>query len=421
MSRKPLFLALALSAVCSSNAFADTLDSARSVNQGLSSLPKNQSEVFYQRSSLAKGKTADHKIHLEAGKYYTVYGDCDDNCTDLNTDLLLNGAVVDKDHLQDSAPIINVSPERSADYVVRASMVECSSDKCDYHINVINRGEAPQTSYNSDENENVSPTEFLNHERERNLVSTGNTKNSAGEVLYKRSSMATGAHQTFHVNLKAGQPYKFYADCAPNNCSDINLKLSHGGKTLEEDTLDDHFPLFSHTPEKSGRYTLRVDMKQCQTNKCEFHVHALVNNHHYEENDDSDEVRAENLTPEQYLDYERKRNLEMVGQGDNQDAEIFYQRDKLATGKSADFSVNLKAKQNYRIFADCSPKSCGDINMELLHDGKVLDKDTDTDVYPMLFVEPEQEGKYTVRVNMAQCKEESACEFQVQIIDLKNN
>ena len=94
MSRQTLLAALVLSAL-TPTAFAD-LDGEREINRGLTSLSSTeQAEVFYKRSSLAKGKTADYTIRLEAGKNYGIYADCDDNCNDIDTDLLLNGKVID--------------------------------------------------------------------------------------------------------------------------------------------------------------------------------------------------------------------------------------------------------------------------------------------------------------------------------------
>ena len=416
MSRQTLLAALVLSAL-TPTAFAD-LDREREINRGLTSLSSTeQAEVFYKRSSLAKGKTADYTIRLEAGKNYGIYADCDDNCNDIDTDLLLNGKVIDSDHLSDSSPILRVNNvAKTQDYVVRATMVDCSTNACDYHVQAINSGDRMPTSNNGDD-DNFTPAQYLDAQRDYNLNSSGNTRGSAGELLYKRSSMAAGAQKTYHVNLTAGQAYKFYADCSPKQCSDINLSLSHNGSVVEEDKLPDPFPLFSYTANTTGRYTLRADMVSCQANKCDYNVHALENKNADVIGDDDYDDDVENLTPEQYLDGERIKNIVLATESDDKTAEVFYRREKIADRKTADYRVNLKANHSYRVFVDCSPTACSDVDAELWQNGKKVDSDTADDVYPMLVIAPKpRDSEYTVRVDMVKCKQDS-CDVSVQVVN----
>ena len=125
-----------------------------------------------------------------------------------------------------------------------------------------------------------------------------------------------------------------------------------------------------------------------------------------------------NLPPAQFLAQERKGNLNMVtGNPNNRSAEVFYRTGSLATGKSANHSVNLRANQSYGIYTDCAPSSCENVDMELLHNGRVVREDHMDDTYPLFHFTPSRSGAYTIRVKMVQCKPgHASCAYHTQVI-----
>ena len=125
-----------------------------------------------------------------------------------------------------------------------------------------------------------------------------------------------------------------------------------------------------------------------------------------------------NLPPAQFLAQERKGNLNMVtGNPNNRSAEVFYGIGSLATGESATHTVSLRANRSYGIYTDCAPSSCKDVDMELLHNGRVVREDHMDDTYPLFHITPSRSGTYTIRVKMAQCKPGYAsCAYHTQVI-----
>ena len=85
---------------------------------------------------LASGRTARITLTLRGGRDYTISGDCDADCDDLDLVLRLNGTEVDSDEGDDSVPVITISPEATANYTLEVKMADCSSARCRYDIEV---------------------------------------------------------------------------------------------------------------------------------------------------------------------------------------------------------------------------------------------------------------------------------------------
>ena len=103
-----------------------------------------------------------------------------------------------------------------------------------------------------------------------------------------------------------------------------------------------------------------------------------------------------------FFDDERAKNLEL-SQAD-QSAEVFYQRASLSAGKTAEYTVQMEKGQSYGVFADCdSDNQCTNLDMQWLHNGKVLRQDMAADTFPLFHVTPEETGSYTIRTIMSEC------------------
>ncbi len=125
-----------------------------------------------------------------------------------------------------------------------------------------------------------------------------------------------------------------------------------------------------------------------------------------------------NLPPAQFLAQERKGNLNMsTGNPNNRAAEVFYRTGTLGSGKSTTHSVSLREGGVYAIYTDCAPSSCENVDMALLHNGRVVEEDTLPDTYPLFKFSPSSSGTYTIRVKMAQCKPgHASCAYHTQVI-----
>ena len=270
--------ALVLLPVLSTSAFADFFDNERADNLAISQADQS-AEVFYQRASLAAGKTAEYTVRMEAGQQYGVFAACDiDNqCSNLDMQWLHNGKVLRQDTEPDTFPLFHVTPEETGNYTIRTIMSECAASSCDYHVQVVKQAEPP-SSVGALSNPNLPAEQFLAQERKANLeVTTGNGNNRAPEVFYRTGRLGTGKTANYTVNLNANQMYRFFTDCAPIGCENVDMALLHNGRVVEEDTLPDTLPLFTYTPRRSGAYTIRVKMEQCKPGyaSCAYHTQVI--------------------------------------------------------------------------------------------------------------------------------------------------
>jgi len=92
--------------------------------------------LLLRQQRLAAGQSHTEQVNLTAGKAYTFYGDCDDNCSDIDLTVRLNGRVVKQDVLGDSVPLFSYRPARSGRYSVTLPMKACSTDTCAASIHI---------------------------------------------------------------------------------------------------------------------------------------------------------------------------------------------------------------------------------------------------------------------------------------------
>lgn len=110
------------------------------------------------------------------------------------------------------------------------------------------------------------------HDVNREVVAAADP--GAKELFLRRTTLAAGQVFTLPVTLRAGKVYTFYGDC-DQACSDIDLSLSHNGRELDADRLEDGQPLFSWRANRSGTHTLKLSMETCARPRCAATVHAF--------------------------------------------------------------------------------------------------------------------------------------------------
>jgi hypothetical protein len=90
--------------------------------------------------SLNQNRNEMVSLDLDIGTQYQIMGACDTDCSDL--DLVLYdqaGNQIDEDVEMDDAPIVTVTPGRSATYRVKVIMANCSAEPCRYGIGVFGK------------------------------------------------------------------------------------------------------------------------------------------------------------------------------------------------------------------------------------------------------------------------------------------
>lgn len=115
---------------------------------------------------------------------------------------------------------------------------------------------------------------YFASQRLENLTASRAEKNS--EVLYKRGRLANGQVATINTNLKKGQQYGIYTNCnEAGSCINLNTALIANAQVLEAGNMAESTPVFHFTPEKSGQFSIRVVMTNCESNTCGYAVQII--------------------------------------------------------------------------------------------------------------------------------------------------
>lgn len=112
------------------------LDNAQTnLGQGLSPAQGFSDEV----TSLQPGRDHRWQVNLQAGRNYRIIGGCDNECSNLDIELIdSRGAVVASDMLPDDFPVVNFTPAQNGQYIVRIMMQACSVAPCYAGARVLN-------------------------------------------------------------------------------------------------------------------------------------------------------------------------------------------------------------------------------------------------------------------------------------------
>lgn len=91
-------------------------------------------------SSLRQGETQTFSVTLSSGRTYRFLGACDNDCTDVDLDVLdPYGRSAGSDVLEDDIPIVDFTARSSGTYTVRVIMARCSVDPCRTGVAVLGR------------------------------------------------------------------------------------------------------------------------------------------------------------------------------------------------------------------------------------------------------------------------------------------
>ncbi|MFC5345154.1 hypothetical protein ACETK8_00300 [Brevundimonas staleyi] len=102
-------------------------DAAAENTQGFTAVSGVQDEVV----ALQPTQVHNWTVQLQRGQSYRIIGGCDNECTDMDFELLdSSGKIIERDTLPDSFPIINVTPQSAGAYTVRFLMKTCTIAPC---------------------------------------------------------------------------------------------------------------------------------------------------------------------------------------------------------------------------------------------------------------------------------------------------
>jgi hypothetical protein len=88
---------------------------------------------------MGEGKTDSWTLNFEKGTSYRIVGVCDKDCSDLDIEILDGSTVIEKDVLDDDAPIVSFSPKASGQLRVKVTMAKCSEAPCFFGFGIFQK------------------------------------------------------------------------------------------------------------------------------------------------------------------------------------------------------------------------------------------------------------------------------------------
>ena len=88
--------------------------------------------------ALDAGQSSGVPYWMKAGDRYLVVGLCDTQCSNLDIDVhhLQGSTEIASDTGEDASPIVELSPDEDTSVIVRAKMIRCDLEPCQYGVAV---------------------------------------------------------------------------------------------------------------------------------------------------------------------------------------------------------------------------------------------------------------------------------------------
>ena len=335
-------------------------------------------EIQLRNVSVKPGETTRTTLNVQAGKTYTVFGDCDTDCSNIDMKISLNGETVHSETGSSDAPVFSWTAEKSGSYQVEVLLKECNDNRCRVQTQAF-EGTKTVSAGGARGGDWLPEAQKINRDKIMGADST------AIERPIITRSLAEDEKHTDTVNLTAGKYYAFFADC-DTNCSDIDMTLARGNQTIRKLDGPEDAPEFVWRATQSGDYQITVSMEDCDTDKCTYSTQV------FESNKDLDTS----------LKDAQATNRSAVSAQDPGAREFLLRETRLAQGQNFTLSVNLRAGKVYTFYGDCD-SACNDIDLTLSRNGREVKSDTLDDDVPLFSWRANRTGADTVTIPMKNC------------------
>jgi hypothetical protein len=343
---------------------------------------------------LNEGASQDYNVTMIAGVPYKIAGVCDNDCPDLDIKLLDgSGNELASDSLTDSLPIVTYRPGQSGTYRVRVVMYDCNVAPCSAGLTVMATG--PASSVNNSGSGTSQYDQQVNNQldtMERNA--TGMTRQFRSPIF----RLNEGATQDYPILISSGQRYTIGGVC-DNDCPDLDIKLlDASGSEVASDTATDSVPLVSYSANKSGMFTVRVVMYDCNAAPCSAGLTVMSTG-----SSGITSIPSTNRSVSQY-DQQVNNQLDTAERNASGMSRLFRSPIfRLNEGATQDYPITMVTGQRYTVAGVCD-NDCPDLDIKLLDpNGREIAADTATDSVPVVSHSPAMTGNHTVRVVMYDC------------------
>lgn len=368
-------------------------------------------EVLLRQTTLRQGQSGRTQLPVTRGKAYTIWGDCDTNCSNIDMFVLDGREVLKAEETSKDDPVFSFTANKTGNLTILTTMKECRSDECEIQTNAF-EGNKVLEDLEADSATSASyaenPAGWLPEAQRINRSAVNQLDRNAREVLKEQGSLANGRNVNHAVRLVAGKNYRFFADCG-YDCNDIDLRLKQNGRTIESalDTPTVDAPEMIYRPRQSGEYQLNVSMKGCRNEECAYSVQAFESNRRLDTTAHT-RSRSDNI-----ITQARETNRSVVHRADPH-ARLYQQRlVNIRNGANYTMPINLTAGKVYTFYGDCDV-SCHDIDMVLKRGGQEVKADRLNDDVPLFSYRAPSSGRYTIEVPMKSC-EANTCRTSIQV------
>ena len=216
------------------------------------------------------------------------------------------------------------------------------------------------------------------------------------ELTYQvfTSSLKDAASELVTFRLRRGTRYALVGVC-DQDCGDLDLRLlDPGDREIGKDVEKDDVPVVEIMADKTGEYTLKVEMAECADDPCAYGVAVYAAG----QDEFEKQVRAQI----------EEAGRELAGEGFRLTHHIF--TGNLKEGEFENVVFELDPGGAYVVLGVCD-NDCKDIDLKLLNAaGREIDSDEGEDDAPVVAVTPEKKERFTVRAIMASCGQ-SPCRY----------
>ena len=217
----------------------------------------------------------------------------------------------------------------------------------------------------------------------------GDLKKKGFELTYQvyTGALKAETEEAVTFRLRRGVRYALVGVC-DQDCGDLDLRLfDPGDREIGKDVEKDDVPVVELVADKSGEYTLKVEMAECSDNPCAYGVAVFA--------------QGQDAFERQVHEQLERAGRDLETRGFKLTHQIY--TGNLNKGATENVVFELDAGGSYVVVGVCD-NDCKDMDLKLANArGREIDSDVGEDDAPVVAVTPEQKERFTVRAIMADC------------------
>ena len=222
------------------------------------------------------------------------------------------------------------------------------------------------------------------------LASIGDSLKAKGfEATHQvyTGALKEGATESIAFRLRRGVRYAFVGVC-DQDCGDLDARLfDPADQEIGRDVEKDDTPVVEVLVDKTGEYTLRIEMAECAEQPCAFGVGVFA--------------AGQDEFERQVTDQLDRAGRDLVSKGFRMTHRVF--TGALKADEAENVVFELEPTSTYVVLGVCD-NDCKDLDLQLLNaGGKEIDRDVEADDAPVVAVAPTRRERFTVKAMMAAC------------------